>query len=82
MIHGIPVLGWILGLIVAASLAVPFWICWTVANIGETFAPWLPPVYQSPGFWQCVGVFICASIIKTVFIPSFVSVSQTNEKKS
>ena len=79
MIHKLPIIGWLFGIVAAISLAVPFWICWSVCGIGITFAPWLPVQYQSPGFWQCVGLFICVSIIKTVLVPHFASVSQTNK---
>lgn len=81
MINAIPVIGWIISLVLMASLAVPFWFIWTVCGIGATFAYWLPTVYLAPGFWQCVGVFIVVSIIKQVFVPTIASVSQTGASK-
>ncbi|WP_439357905.1 hypothetical protein [Bradyrhizobium sp. DASA03007] len=77
-INGIPVIGWLISVLVAASMAVPFWLIWSVFEIGQTFFYWLPAPYLRPGFWQCVGLFMAVSIIKSVFIPKVVSVSQTN----
>jgi hypothetical protein len=82
MINAIPVIGWALSLFFAASLAVPFWFIWTVCGIGATYAYWLPAVYLAPGFWICVGLFIVASIIKRVFVPTIVSVSQSADKSA
>jgi hypothetical protein len=81
MINAIPLVGWFFSAVFAVSLAVPFWLIWTVCGIGQTFAYWLPPVYLVPGFWQCVGVFIAVSIIKAVFVPTFVSSSSSSEAK-
>ena len=81
MINAIPLFGWALSLFFSVSLALPFWIIWTVNGLGAKYAYWLPPVYQTPGFWECVGIFMVASIIKTVFIPKLVSVSNDNENK-
>jgi len=77
-INGLPVVGWIISAVVAASMALPFWLIWTVFGIGETFFYWMPAPYLRPGFWSLVGLFIAVSIIKSVFIPKVVSVSQTN----
>ena len=81
MINAIPVIGWFLSLFFSISLAVPFWLIWSVFGIGQTFAYWLPPVYLHPGFWECVGVFIVVSIIKLVFIPRIASVSSESSTK-
>lgn len=80
MINAIPFIGWLLSLFFNVSLAIPFWIVWTACGIGQKFGYFLPPVYQSIDFWNCVGLFIAVSIIKHVFIPKFVSVS--NEAKA
>lgn len=79
MINAIPFFGWFLSLFFAIGLAVPFWFIWTVCGIGQTYAYWLPAIYQTPGFWARVGIFICTSIIKAVFVPKFGSVSSTSE---
>lgn len=81
MLNAIPVFGWMLDFFFKASLAVPFWIIWTGFGVGETYAYWLPPVYQHPGFWSCVGIFICMGIIHTIFVPKFVSSSSSSEVK-
>lgn len=81
MINAIPFIGWFLSAFFAISLAVPFWFIWTICGIGETYAYWLPAVYQRPGFWACVGIFIVVSIIKTVFVPRLASTSSSSESK-
>lgn len=57
MLNAIPFFGWFLSAVFAISLAVPFWLIWTVFGIGQTFAYWLPAVYLNPGFWQCRRAF-------------------------
>lgn len=75
MINAIPVIGWFLSVFFAVSLAVPFWFLWTICGYGATYAYWLPAIYLHPGFWDCVCIFILASIIKSVFVPTLVSSS-------
>lgn len=81
MINGLPFVGWVLSAIANVSLAVPFWICWTCCGIGETYFDFLPSQWQSIPFWNCVGIFISMSIIKTVFVPKIASVSQSADHK-
>jgi hypothetical protein len=77
MLNALPFVGWAMSLFFAISLAVPFWFVWTVCGIGATYFYFLPPVWQGPGFWACVGIFISVSIIKAVFVPKLASVSTT-----
>lgn len=77
MLNVIPVVGWFLSLFFSISLAIPFWIVWTACGIGTTYGYFLPSVYQAPGFWDCVGVFIAVGIIKAVFVPRLASVSSS-----
>ena len=65
MLNVIPVVGWFLDLAFSISLAVPFWLIWTVCGIGEKYFGFLPPVYLYPSFWNCVGVFIVVPIISS-----------------
>lgn len=81
MLNMIPGIGWILDLMFKASLAVPFWFIWTICGIGATYFYWLPKVYQTPGFWDCVGVFIVVPILKGIFIPTLASLSNNKESK-
>jgi hypothetical protein len=81
MLNAIPVFGWALSAFFAISLAVPFWFIWTVCGIGSTYAYFLPAVYQHPGFWDCVGVFIVVGIIKLVFVPRLASASSSSTSK-
>ncbi len=71
MINAVPLLGWLLSFIGNASLAVPFWICWTVCDIGKTYFNFLPEQWQSIPFWNCVGLFMCMGLIRFVFTPKF-----------
>jgi hypothetical protein len=75
MINFIPVVGWGISLFFSISLAVPFWFVWTVCGIGATYFYFLPPVWQTPGFWSCVGISMVISIIKVVFVPRLISVT-------
>jgi hypothetical protein len=63
MLNQLPFIGWILDFIFKVSLALPFWICWTVGGIGQKYFYFLPLVYQKIGFWHCVGIFIVLSIL-------------------
>ena len=78
MINKLPLIGWMLSIIANVSLSVPFWFFWTVCGIGAKFFYWLPTVYLHIGFWESVGVFICAGIVKEVVTPKFANVTQTN----
>ena len=80
--NAIPVVGWALALLFNISTAVPFWIVWTACGIGRKYFYFLPDVYQSVGFWECVGWFTVVGILKRVLTPQFASVTQTNEKAS
>lgn len=83
MLNAIPGIGWALDFFFKVSLAIPFWIIWTGFGIGEKFFYFLPPVYQTPGFWNCVGVFIVVPILKLIFVPKLASfhVSQENKEE-
>ena len=69
MIHAIPFLGWFIGLICHASMALPFWLCWTVFGIGEKYFYFAPDVYHGIGFWASVGIFTVASVLKSILLP-------------
>ena len=81
MLNAIPIVGWLLSLIFSVSLAIPFWICYTVCGLGVKYFYWLPKVYQAVPFWHCVGLFICISVLKSMLVPKFSSVSNQNESK-
>lgn len=81
MLNAIPLVGWLLSFMFSVSLAVPFWIVWTVCGIGETYFYFLPKVYQSIGFWSCVGLFMAVSIIKCVFMPRLFSLKNFGDNK-
>lgn len=68
---------WAMVFCVNALLACAFWLCWTVFGIGAIYFNFLPPVWQSIPFWNCVGLFFSVSIIKSVFVPKLASVEQS-----
>jgi len=82
MLNAIPVVGWLLDLIFKASLALPFWLAWTVFGLGGKYFYFLPQVYHAPGFFNCLGLFIAVPIFYRIFIPTLVSVSQVNNNKT
>jgi len=69
MFNHIPVFGWLISLFLNVSLAIPFWFIWTHCHIGQHFFYFLPQVFQSIGFWDCVGLFFVIGILKTVLFP-------------
>ncbi len=77
--NAIPVVGWILDFVLKISLAIPFWFIWTRCGLGEKFFYFLPKIYQTPGFWETVGLFIAVPILNLIFMPKIVSVRQTNK---
>jgi len=81
MLNAIPFFGWLLSFIFNVSLAIPFWIVWTACDIGRTYFYFVPQVYQQPGFWSCVGVFMAVSILKSVFLSGIFSVHNSSESK-
>lgn len=79
MLNAIPVVGWLLDFIFKVSLALPFWLIWTVGGLGRKYFYFLPEVYQSPPFWNCVGLFIAVPILYLIFVPKIVSVSSSSK---
>ena len=78
-IYSIPILGWIIGVVLHASLAIPFWLAWTVCGLGAKYFYFLPEVYQNVPFWNCVGLFVVVSILKTVLLPRTFNIIQENK---
>jgi hypothetical protein len=79
MWNAIPFIGWMISVGVAISMAIPFWLFWTVNHIGAKYFYFMPTVYQAPGFWDTVMLFVVASIIKSIFIPSLASSVNINK---
>lgn len=77
MLNKLPIIGWFFTAFASVSLSVPFWLIYTVFEIGETYFYFLPEVYQTIPFWNCVGLFIVISILKGTLTPKFVNVSNT-----
>lgn len=81
MLNSLPFVGWILDFTFKVSLAIPFWVIWSLFGVGDRFFWFLPQVYRDPGFWDCVGVFIVVPIAYGIFVPKLVSVSQSVDRK-
>ena len=79
MIYSIPIVGWLIGLFFHVCLAIPFWICWNA--LAPKYFYFLPDVYHQVGFWEAVGLFIIASILKSVLVPRLMSVSSESKVK-
>lgn len=80
MLNAIPILGWIISLLVNTSLSIPFWIFWTRFGVGQKYFSFLPEVWQSIPFWDCIALFVSVSVIQAVFVPKIVSLNQKVEK--
>ena len=81
MLNAIPGIGWALDFFFKVSLAIPFWLIWTWFGLGEKYFYFLPPVYQAPGFWNCVGLFIAVPILYLIFVPKLFSVKVEQKDK-
>lgn len=81
MINSIPILGWLISLAINASMAVPFWVCWTACGLGNRYFMFLPSQFRSIPFWDCVGLFLIASVLKVVLVPKVADVTVNNEEK-
>ena len=80
MINKIPLIGWLLSLAGNISLSIPFWVCWTVCEIGRTYFDFLPAKYQAIPFWNYVGLFMVVGILKGTLSISLASVNQNVSK--
>lgn len=80
MLNAIPIVGWALSIFFSASAAVPFWFLWTYCSLGRKYFGFMPEVWLSIGFWDCVGVFVILSIIRAV-LPTLSSSSSSSEIK-
>lgn len=74
MINKLPVVGWLLSVAANASAAVPFWIIWVRLGVGARLFPMLPPQWLQFGLLDCVGLFVCLSVL-TAFSPLRASAS-------
>jgi hypothetical protein len=83
MWNKLPIIGWIITIIAAIGLSVPFWLAWSVFGIGERFfSDYLPSQFVDPGFWEIFWLFICLGIFRWVLsciTPRFVHVSVSND---
>lgn len=77
MFNKIPLLGWLISAIAAIGLAVPFWLFWTYYSIGVTYFYFVPKVFQSIPFWDCVGLFVVLGILKGTFTPKLFYITNT-----
>lgn len=65
--NAIPIVGWMFSCLVSISISIPFWICWTWMEIGQTYFRFLPSAWHSIPFWDCVCLMIVIDILTTIF---------------
>jgi hypothetical protein len=80
MIFGLPIIGPVIGLVLAACLAIPFYFVWNA--VAPTYFYWLPPVYQAVPFWDCVLLIATFSMLKLILLPRFGTRIETKDDKS
>ena len=78
----IPIIGWLISFGLNTSLAVPFWLCWTVLDVGADYFYWLPETDHSIGFWDCIWIFIVVEILKLVLVPKIANVDNSSNIKA
>ena len=67
----LPIIGWVLGFLIAVFMAIPFYFLWNfIAPIYLTF---LPQIWLSLPFWNCVWLFLLISIIKSILFSGIFS---------
>lgn len=69
MIMLLPVVGWAIAFVLMFFLAIPFYFLWN--DLAPVYFYWLPQVYQSIGFWDCVWLMMLITILKLIFLPNF-----------
>lgn len=77
MLNNIPIVGWFIDFALKCSLAIPFFICWSVCGIGPTYFSFLPEQFHYIPFWNAVGLFISLGILNQ-FVPKLATVINTN----
>jgi len=56
-----------MGILGAIFWSVPFYFLWN--KLAPTYCYWLPPVYQQLPFWNCMGLFALAAIVRALIYP-------------
>ena len=79
--NAVPVIGWIISFAINMSLAIPFWVCWTWFQIGETYFDFLPYRWHVIPFWHCIGIFISIAVVKIVCTPKLATINQSVNKE-
>ncbi len=77
-IISIPLVGWIIGPVLATFWAIPFYVLWHGFRIREMF-PMLPEYLLNIGFWNMVGLFLTVSVLKCLLIGGIVTVTVNNK---
>jgi hypothetical protein len=76
----IPIIGWILGPVVAICVAIPFYVLWQWFDMKQFFT-FLPAAYLNIGFWQTVGLFLTFALLRMVLLPSFSCACDSEKRK-
>ena len=82
--NAIPIIGWALSLVFNTSMAVPFWIIWTVCGIGEKYFYFVPEKFLAIPFWDCVktgkAFRLEAAAILGTEAPAFITAALARDK--
>ncbi len=69
MIYLIPIVGPLMAFVFMFFLAIPFYYLWN--DLAPTYLYWLPPVYHSIPFWDCVWLLMLIGML--ILLPKFSS---------
>jgi hypothetical protein len=75
----VPIVGWLIGFVIAVVMAIPFYFLWN--GLIPTYFSWLPAVWMHIPFWDCVWLAMLISIVKHIlFAGLFVNSNEVNNK--
>lgn len=73
----VPVIGWLLGFVIAFLASIPFYFLWNWA--APVYFYFLPHVYQAVPFWHCVALFMLSPLVKMLVYPSMPSCGSSSK---
>jgi hypothetical protein len=80
MIFTLPIIGWLIGFVLALSLSVPLYFLWN--SMASTYFYWLPEVYLHIPFWDTVWLVMLLWILRCLFLPRGATNTNNNSGKS
>jgi hypothetical protein len=73
----LPIIGWIIGPLLAISSAIPLWFVWSYCGLGGKYFHFIPELYHYIPFWDMVGLFLIVWVLKSL-VPNIASNNNTN----